>query len=211
MTNEKNTMVVTLKTWAPIAATIIVLTLTGYILVQQNYRSSANDPQIQIVDDIVEAIEKGTPPDSIVPPSGNTDISKSLAAFVLLYDDNGKQIGSSAKLDGKSPSFPKGVMDNVKKSGNKAMITWQPRDGVRIASVLGRYTLADGKTSGIIIAGRSLREIEIRENQSLIISALGALLALIITFLFSLLSKKMGGAKINAIVMEEVVVENKIN
>jgi hypothetical protein len=193
--SHKKILKETAKAWSPIAATIVILTIIAYVLVQQNYRMSANDNQIQIAEEVSDAISKGTPPDSIVPPIGNTDISKSLAVFVMIYDDNGKILGSSAVLDEKNPTFPQAVLDEVKKTGKQARVTWQPKAGIRIASVVNYYKTADGKTSGLVIAGRSLREVEKRENQSLMLAGLGGLFALLVTFLMTWLYKKMEHSK----------------
>ena len=178
------------KSWSPIAATIIILCLTAYGLVQQNYRMSANDPQIQGLEDIIDQINQGRPADSMLPPTGTTEISNSLAPFAMMFNESGKLIGSTAILNGKNPDFPLSVLQNAKKSDKQSRVTWQPQAGVRQAVVIAHYQTKDGKTSGYALVGRSLREVEIRENQALMIAGFGALLGLIITFLIVWLVKK---------------------
>jgi hypothetical protein len=186
MSHNKHVLYDTAKAWLPLGVAIVVLTGLVYVIVQQNYRMSANDPQIQIAEDIAAAIAKGQPADGIVPATGTTEISQSLSPFVIIYDDNGKLIGSSAILNGKNPSYPTGVFDNVKKSG-EARVTWQPEAGVRMATVVTRYT---GTASGYVIAGRSLKEVEKRISQSLALSLLGGAAALVLSFLAMFFLKK---------------------
>lgn len=187
MTHGKKVYMGTLRAWLPLAIIIVVMSGLVYVAVQQNYRQSANDPQIQIAEDITNAIEAGTPAASIAPPTGTTDIAKSLSPFVLIYDDTGKLIGSSAVIGGKNPSFPSSVFDSVKQHGQEN-ITWQPQTGVRIAAVVSRYS---GAESGYVVAGRSLTEIEKREHMLTVMTGLSALFALILTFLVCWLFEKM--------------------
>jgi len=187
MTHGNKVFMETLKAWLPFAVIIVVMSGLVYVAVQQNYRQSANDPQIQIVEDIANAIEAGTPAASIAPPTGTTDIAKSLSPFVLIYDDTGKLLGSSAVLGGKNPSFPSSIFDQVKQHGQENL-TWQPQSGVRIAAVVARYS---GAESGYVVAGRSLTEVEKREKQLMVMTSLSALFALILTFLVCWLFEKM--------------------
>ena len=46
-------------------------------------------------------------------------------------------------------------------------VTWQPREGIRIASVTVRWS------GGTVLAGRSLREVERLEDQALLLVAAG--------------------------------------
>ncbi|MDO8689297.1 MAG: hypothetical protein Q7R39_04695 [Dehalococcoidia bacterium] len=126
---------------------------------QQDLRQSANDPQIQMAEDAALAIEKGQAPQSVV-PSTTVDISKSLAAYLIVFDDAGKPVASSAQLDGQTPRPPSGVFDQVRQRGEDR-ITWEPKPGVRSAAVVARFS---GLQSGFVLAGRSLREVEKRED-----------------------------------------------
>ena len=151
-----------LRVWIPLAVTITCLSGLIYLVVQQDIRISANDPQIQIAQDLANQLSAGQNPLALIPPT-KTDISKSLANYIMLFNKNGKLIGSSALLDGKAPIVPQGVFVAVKKiQGNETRFTWQPKAGVRSAVVLVYY---NGQTPGFVLIGRSLREIEIREDQ----------------------------------------------
>lgn len=191
MTHSKKVLSDAFKAWLPLGAAIVLLSGTVYVAVQQNYRLSANDPQSQIAEDISAAIAQGTPANNIVPATGTTDIAQSLSAFVLIYDDSGKQIGSSAILDGKNPDYPTGVFNTVKQKGETA-VTWQPRSGVRMATVVTSYpATASGTTAGFVVAGRSLREVEKRINNLGVIVLAGMLFTLLVTFLLKWLEKNM--------------------
>lgn len=166
--------------WLPLAVVIIIVSGMVYMAEQQNYRMSANDPQIQIAEDISEAIVQGrATPDAIVPATPSASISQGLSAFVTIYDDTGKPIGSSVALDGKLPEMPKGVVDFVKQKGEERF-TWEPQKGVRIAAVVKHF---GGKTPGYVLAGRSLREIELREKNLMMLCGFGMLAALLVSYL----------------------------
>ncbi len=168
------------RQWLPLAAIIVVLAGTFYVAVQQNYRMSANDPQIQIAEDIAAAITQGTAaPDAIVPPTPSAEMSPSLATFVAIYSATGTPIGSSVSLNGKLPTLPDGVFAYVKQHGEDRF-TWQPQPGVRIAAVVTQFT---GQSSGFVLAGRSIKEIEIRERQLGYWVAGGGVMALVLSLL----------------------------
>jgi hypothetical protein len=151
-----------LKLWIPLAVTITCLSGLIYLVIQQDIRIGANDPQIQIAQDLASQLSAGQNPLALIPPA-KTDISKSLANYIMLFNKDGKLIGSSATLDGKTPTIPQGVFMTAEKAqGNETRFTWQPRTGVRSAAVLAYYT---GQIPGFVLIGRSLREIEIREDQ----------------------------------------------
>ena len=152
-----NRMGVILKQWLPIAAVAAVLCGLVYFAVQQALRGSANDPQIQMAEDAANSLASGTAPQTLLPPS-SIDMSRSLAPFLIFYDDSGKTLVSSASLHGQTPAPPDGVFDYVRQNGDER-VTWQPEPGVRIASVIVRVT---GAQPGFVLAGRSLREVEKR-------------------------------------------------
>lgn len=130
--------------------------------VQQNYRMSANDPQIQIAEDTARALENGAQPKSIV---GNEkiDIAVSLSSFIVIYDAKGHVLATSGILDTTAPQLPSGVLSYAKIHGQDK-ITWQPKPGVRQAVIVERV---DGAQQLFVAVGRSLREVEKRENMLL--------------------------------------------
>ena len=74
-----------LKSFIPLAVAITLVCGLIYVSVQQVLRQSANDPQIQIAEDVSGALSTGVPPQAIANPNG-TDLKKSLATFIIVYD-----------------------------------------------------------------------------------------------------------------------------
>ncbi len=148
-----------LRHWIPLAVVITALCGLVFLAVQQELRQSANDPQIQIAGDAAAALENGAAAESIV-PSEKVAIERSLSPFVMVFNDGGEVIGSSALLHGQIPQLPAGVLDYVRSHGEDR-VTWQPEPGVRIAAVIVRHA---GAQPGFVLAGRSLREVEVRED-----------------------------------------------
>ena len=145
--------------WLPFAILITVLSGMVYGTVQQNYRTSANDPQIQIAEDLSSALSAGQ--QNINLPTAKADMERSLGAFIIVVDDNGALLYSSALLDGGTPVPPAGVMVYAKANGQNR-ITWQPKTGVRAAIVVNSFTDSKSGRSGSVVVGRSLREVEKR-------------------------------------------------
>ena len=138
---------------------VIITGFSGLVYgsVQQVFRQGANDPQIQMAEDTAANLNSGQPVQMDV-PTHKVDVAKSLASFVIIYDKDGKVTSSSVQLNGQTPPLPDGVLTAVKDDGEKRF-TWQPQDDVRIAAVVTSYN------DGYVLAGRSLREVEIRENK----------------------------------------------
>ncbi len=150
------------KTWILVAFIITVFSGLIYVVVQQDIRGGANDPQIQISEDVAENLAQGGDPTQII-PNYTFDIGKSLSTFVIVTDATGKVLATTASLDGKTPQIPKGILDFTK-AHTQDRLTWQPKTGVRTAIVVTYFDNLQGKTSGFVIVGRSLREIEKRES-----------------------------------------------
>jgi hypothetical protein len=159
--------------WLPFVVVITAFCALAYASVQQAYRQGANDPQIQMAEDAADALADGTGVDVIVPAS-KVLVAKSLAPFLIVYDASGKVVSSSVMLDGQTPELPSGVLDSTKQLGENR-VTWQPREGVRIAAVIVSYQ------NGFVLAGRNLREVEIREMQVTQLAGLTWILAIIAT------------------------------
>ena len=142
-----------------------------YAVVQGGLRSGANDPQIQLAGDAARALDAGVSP-ATVAGSDSIDIANSLAPFVAIDDANGQTLASGATLEGQPPAPPPGVLVSAHSSGLD-LVTWQPREGVRIALVAVPWT------DGTVLAGRSLRLVEQREDDLLMVTALGWLAMLL--------------------------------
>lgn len=135
---------------------IVITLLSGIIFVTtyQIYRSYANDPQVQLSQDMANYLSSGKPVMEVMPKS-EVDIAKNSVWFLSIYNDKGEVIASNAKLDGQTPVLPNGVLEHAKQGGQNR-VTWEPVPGVRIASVITSYN------GGYVLAGRSLKETEMR-------------------------------------------------
>lgn len=171
-----------LKYW--ILILIIVTGLSGliYLSTQQNIRLSTNDPQIQMTEDTVSALDSGIKLEDVVPIK-NIDLNKSLATFIIVFDEQGRPATSQASLDGKIPTLPQGVLDFVATQG-KDQFTWEPKPGVRIAAVVTKFS------KGFILTGRSLREIEKREDLLLKEVTAGWFIIMLSSFIFTIFIPK---------------------
>jgi hypothetical protein len=173
-----------LKSWIPLAVVITLMSGLVYVTMQQSQRIGANDPQIQMAEDVASALTAGKPLDSIV-PAAQIDIATSLAPYVVVFDASGKTIASSGLLHNQLPTLPSGVFDYVRQRGEDR-ITWQPEPGVRSATVVTSY---GGAQPGFVLAGRSLREVENREDQFGLLIGLGWLGTLFATLVAVSLSE----------------------
>jgi len=149
-----------LRHWLPLVVVIVLLCGLVYLTVQQSLRMGANDPQIQMAEDAATTLAAGGTPVSILPTT-QLDISNSLAPFLVVYSDAGEPLASSGLLNGAAPLLPAGVFDYTRLKGEDR-VSWQPKSGVRVAAVVVAY---GGSHPGFVLAGRSLREVEIRESQ----------------------------------------------
>ncbi len=167
-----------LKYWLLMAAIVTGLSGLLYAAVQQDLRQSANDPQIQMAEDTAAKLADGQQV-QIVVPAEKVDIANSLAPYIIVFDATGKPIASSVQLDGQTPTIPSGVFDYVRQNGEDR-ITWQPQSGVRSAIVVTQFK---GPNAGFVLAGRSLREVEIREDDIMHLILLGWIAILLVTLL----------------------------
>jgi hypothetical protein len=149
-----------LFTWLTLAALATAVCLLVYYVQQQAWRAAANDPQIQIARDAAAALAAGKTVDAVV-PKDTVDMERSLAPFLIVFDEKGAVVGASGALRGNVPRLPGGVLEYVRDRGEER-VTWQPIGGVRIASVIVSYS---GARQGYVLAGRSLDETENRISQ----------------------------------------------
>jgi len=155
--------------WAGAAAAATLLAGTLYVSVQQSYRQGANDPQIEIAEDISLHMQEGAAILDQV-PKDSVDVGKSLSPFVIMYDTEGNPIAGNGYLNQKLIQVPKGVFDAAQASGENRL-TLEPQSGVRIAAVIKPFV--GREASGYVLAGRSLREVEQRESDLTKLVALG--------------------------------------
>jgi len=150
---------------------------------QQIIRMQANDPQVEIVEGVSEALNQGQDP-SAFGSLNPTDIAKSLAPFVIVLDQDGKVISGTAVLDGQMPIPPKALLD-ASKAGGERRTTWQPRKGVRVATVIKPVSFSNNEInfSGFVLAGKSLREATQRTQILLQITGIAWVVSLLAVWL----------------------------
>lgn len=140
----------------------LILTICGAaasLTFQQMLRRGANQPQVQMADQLVSELNAGRTPAAVI-PSRIVDLHESLEPFAIFYDQAGVPVASSGRLETAIPVPPSGVFGFVRAHASD-IITWQPQHGVRIAAVIRRV---DGPTPGYVLTGRSLRVVEQQES-----------------------------------------------
>jgi len=147
---------------APTVALALVTIVLGcaYVADQQILRQGANDPQIQLAEDAAAALGRGASAPAIVSSGAQIDVSQSLSPFIIVMNAKGTILQSSGVLGTLPPILPRGVI-NYMQTHSEDRITWEPAKGVRIATVIVSFK---GRASGFVLAGRSLREVEKRED-----------------------------------------------
>jgi len=177
------------KAWFGYAAIITLACGIIYVTVQQNFRLSANDPQIQMAQDAAIAIDKGADPKELAGTNAALELSQNLSPFLVVYDRSGNIIAGAATLNGKPLKIPQGVIDYILKNGRDAA-SWQPEPGVRQAMV----GFSTAKKDYIVVAGRSLAPTEERIGRlgeqvafGWVLSVIGLL---VVAFLQDMITKK---------------------
>lgn len=164
-----------LARWLPVALVCIGLTIFTGAMVQQNYRQSADDPQIQMAEDTAAALNQGTNPSSLVLPQ-KLDREHSLAPFVIIVNKQLQIVASDAAASTDSALPPAGVFSNASAHGEQH-ITWQTAQGVRYAAVV------TPTSTGYVVAARSLKQVELREDILRDMTAVAMLGLLLVTLL----------------------------
>ena len=121
------------------------------------YRQGADDPQIQMAWDAAYALDHGRTIEEIV-PGEMVDMDRSLAPFYIIFNSAEQPVAASGSLNDSLQTVPEGVLAYAKQNGENRL-TWQPQPGTRIAAVIVPYR------DGFVLAGRNLREVEVREAQ----------------------------------------------
>lgn len=164
----------------PFVIVVTFLSVLSYGIGQQVLRQTADDTQVQMAEDAASLLSAGQQTDSVV--SGQKiDMSKSLAPFLIVYDAQGQVVAASGAINGKVPSLPSGVLDSARSGEDH--ITWQPSGAVRDAVVVVAY---NGKQSGFVLAGKSLREVEKHESEITTMVFLMWAVCLVVLYLYFL-------------------------
>jgi len=126
-----------------------------YIIAQQVYRLSANDPQYQLAQELGNGLERGIEPQNLTKNLPNVDLENTISPFHIIINKEGKILCTNATLSGLYPVLPSGMIQHAWEVKEEA-ITWQPKPGIREAAVL----LVAGKDKNyLVIAGKSLKRV----------------------------------------------------
>lgn len=153
--------------------TIGVLTVifgTIYVVGQQILRQDANDPQIQLAQDIAQKLNAGGQPTDI--DNSMVNMATSLAPFIIIYDKAGVVVAGSGYLNGNLPTVPLGVLQHSTNAAFNA-VTWEPAASVRIASV------TVSANNYYVLSGRSLKQVEARESTIMELALFGWLVTVV--------------------------------
>jgi hypothetical protein len=100
-----------LALWLPIACATSGLFLFAFWGIQQQYRITLNDPQVQLAEDGAAALANGVTPAELVGDRPQVDIKTSLAPWIAVYDPSGTPLASTGVLDSAPPEPPRGVFN----------------------------------------------------------------------------------------------------
>ena len=158
----------------PWAAAVIVTSIlfgTLYLALQQLDRQSANDAPLRLASQVATEVREGQ--SATIDAQPHVDLSRSLAPFVVIEDAQGTPTAGSGYLDGKLVSLPSGVL-SAAAANNQDAVTWQPRRGLRFATV----TVPVG--TQFVSAGQSLTPIESRDGNLMLITGLAWLVSVLV-------------------------------
>jgi hypothetical protein len=167
-----------LKYWLPLATGLSIVCVTAFALVQQHMRLSAAELPAQIAYDAQLALFEGRDPAEEM-GKNPIELSRSLAPFLMVFDESEKLQFASVAVYGKPPALPDGVLAYTRDHGEDR-VTWQPSPGVRAALVI--VHLADG---GFVVGGQSLAEPEKLIGTIQLLAGLGWAAAMGVTLLLA--------------------------
>ena len=144
--------------WLAVVGVSTILLITAYTLVQQSTRLAANDLPLSTAQTIKHELDGGAEPSDVV-PAVKTDLKTDTTIFVTVTDNAEHVLAGSATLDGQPSLPPAGAFAFTKDHGSDHF-TWQPKNGVRLATNMLRY--GTSPNDGFIIAGQSLKQAEDR-------------------------------------------------
>ena len=168
---------------------ISILYFTIYFVAQQIIRQSANNPQIQMSEDLAYSLSNGQNYDSLL-FNNKINPELSLSPFTIIYDIKGKVLSSDVDSSIQLSALPSDVF-NYAQENTEDSFTWQPKSNLRIAAVVTEYIGKKG--GGFVLVGRSLKTVENLESfiEEVICAAwVGSLLLVFIFTRFCFSSKK---------------------
>lgn len=166
------------KIWGIVAIGVTLVMIFGFVVGQQVFRMSANDPQAEIIDGVADALAAGQDPKALG-TLAQVDLQKNLTPFIVAFDRDRKLLAGNGQVDGQTPVPPDKAFSKANQKG-KVQFTWSPKQGVKIASIMRYY--ASGEISGFVLVGKSLREVEARTKTLLKLSVIAWIGAMAISF-----------------------------
>ena len=153
----------------------LILLVSGVILfvtvaIQQVYRNMANEPQVQMANDLAAEPQRA----AALEPVDSLNLYSDQSVFAIYVNYHFQAIASTCNLHGQSPQIPVGVYEHAKSEGIN-IITWQPKKGTRIALVVKPVN-----TGGFIAVGRSLAYAEQQTNNIYLMGAIAWALAMLL-------------------------------
>ncbi len=183
---NKSTWLAPLVWWAYSALAVTGILVIAYALVQQNYRTDLDDPQIQWAEDGALALAHGSVPAEVVPHGKVFDAEASLAPWIAVFDVNGMPLESSASIGSVALQLPRGLFNPLtwtkapmftQNGMRESRFTWQPNSTTRQAVVL--VQTSDGR---FVASGRNMRDVEQRIEHAGEIVFAGWLVTLAVLF-----------------------------
>jgi hypothetical protein len=139
------------RIWFGAAAGVTIALGVLYGAIQQTLRLSADEPQSSMVTQTAALLRQNG--DAHHSFDGHIEIAYNQAPFVIVYDTAGNVVAGNGYLDGTVPRIPIGVLQHIPSRGEHR-VTWEPRSGVRIATVSARAG------TYYVVGGRSLQTTE---------------------------------------------------
>jgi hypothetical protein len=148
------------RVWLAIMGAATLIIGGCYTMVQQSTRLGADDLPLATAQTVKYQLDNGAAPQDVV-PSRTIDLKTNNNVFVIIADSDHHVIASSAILEGQSPLPPAGTFNYTSAHGTDRF-TWQPKQGVRLATRVVSY--GQSPNSGFVITGQSLKPFEDRIN-----------------------------------------------
>lgn len=124
---------------------------------QHSLRLAANDPQIELAEDISLRLARGADPQTILTQPA-INLRTSVSTYVMVFNRVQEPVVVTALLDNQEVKPPVELFNLTEKNG-QTRFTWQPAPGVKSAVVMQYF---DDQQTGYLLVGRSLRETDYR-------------------------------------------------
>lgn len=176
------------RVWVPLAIAVTLLCVLLYVVTQQSYRQSFDDPQVRMAEDTAVLLRAGQQPGMLV-PDYKIDIVNSLTPWFAIYSATGTPIASSGMMNGEMPQPPAGIFADLARATPTTTLaeirsTWEPIEGMRQAIVV---VSVDDR---IVVAGRNMRDVEERMWNMQLVILFGWLVTMLATLVAVWLGSK---------------------